>query len=236
MRSDWENHKDEWIAKGREQFEPRTILNLGAVLEALGAAPIDGANEGVGVYAAPDKDPGMAADWSRHSRGLNCDSSGACAKLCISERDLQKMPADVARKHKDLGFADWNTVKRAGKTALRCLNNSDELVALYYETLVGMSKADQDKHFRPSGARWATTPSTSWPRTAGSTTRAPEEPAQGEPERRRLWLRLTGLLTHLRKPSPALSRSRPRLANGWRLRQPAADRATTPARLPCPTC
>ena len=146
-RSDWEKHKDEWIAKGREQFEPRTILNLGAVLEAIGATPIDGANEGVGVFAAPDKDPGLAADWSRHSRGFNCDSGGACAKLCISERDLQKLPADAARKHKDFGFADWNTVMRAGKTAMRCLNNSDELVALYYETIVRMSKADQDKHF-----------------------------------------------------------------------------------------
>ena len=146
-RSDWEKHKDEWIAKGREQFEPRTILNLGAVLEAIGATPIDGANEGVSVFAAPDKDPGLAADWSRHSRGFNCDSGGACAKRCSSERDLQKLPADVARKHKDFGFADFNTVMRAGKTAMRCLNNSDELVALYYETIVRMSKADQDKHF-----------------------------------------------------------------------------------------
>ena len=146
-RKNWERHRDEWIAKGREQYEPLTLLNLALVYGALGLTPIDGADEGIGVFIAPDKDPGLAADWSRHSRRFSCDSGGACTKLCISEQDLQKLPADVARKHKDLGYSDWTKVVSAGGTALRCLNNSGDLVALLYETIVGMSKADQDKHF-----------------------------------------------------------------------------------------
>ena len=143
----WERYKDEWIAKGRAQYEPLTLLNLALAYGALNLTPIDGADEGVGVFIAPDKDPGQAADWSRQSRRYNCDSGGACMKLCIAEQDLQKLPADVARKHKDLGYSDWNKVTNAGGTALRCLNNSGDLVALLYETIVGMSKADQDKHF-----------------------------------------------------------------------------------------
>ena len=147
-KKNWERHKDEWIAKGRKQYEPLTLLNLALVYEALNVTPIDGAGEGIGVFIAPDKDPGLAADWSRHSRRFTCDSSGACTKLCISEQDLQKLPADVARKHKDLAYSDWNKVVSDGGTALRCLNNSGDLVALLYETIVGMSKADQDKHYR----------------------------------------------------------------------------------------
>ena len=147
-RKNWENHRAEWIAKGRKQLEPLTLLDLALVYGALSLTPIDGTGEGIGVFIAPDKDPGLAADWSRVSGRYSCDSSGACTKLCIAEQDLQKLPADVARKHKDLGYSDWNKVRSTGGTALRCLNNSGDLVALLYETIVGMSKADQDKHFR----------------------------------------------------------------------------------------
>ena len=147
-KKNWERHRDEWIAKGRKQYEPLTLLNLALVYGALNLTPIDGAGEGIGVFIAPDKDPGLAADWSRVSRRFSCDSNGACTKLCIAEQDLQKLPADVARKHKDLAYSDWNKVVNGGGTALRCLNNSGDLVALLYETIAGMSKADQDKHYR----------------------------------------------------------------------------------------
>ena len=51
---------------------------------------------------------------------------------------LPRTNSSVAR------YTDWNEVKNSGGTALYCLNSSAELAALLYETIAGMSKADQD--------------------------------------------------------------------------------------------